>query len=200
MVSKNLNKISFLPYFLRKEIGNLSLNISEKLFDKILGKFINRPGFKIHKVGNSFINSNSLESFMQSMAMEWIGYKNLILNYSENGFENEFFYENNLKKTNLEFSEVISKMMYLDSVTYLQDDILCKLDRAAMSNSLETRVPFLDEKVVDLAWRIPISEKIKNGVGKWPLKKILSKYIPQNLIDRPKTGFSIPIGKWLRVH
>ena len=59
----------------------------------------------------------------------------------------------------MEFSEVISKMMYLDSVTYLQDDILCKLDRAAMSNSLETRVPFLDEKVVDLAWRIPISEK-----------------------------------------
>ena len=89
-------------------------------------------------------------------------------------------------------------MMYLDSINYLQDDILCKLDRASMFNSLETRVPFLDEKVVELAWKMPLKTKIKNGLGKWPLRKILSNYVPEDLIDKPKVGFSIPLGKWLR--
>ena len=89
-------------------------------------------------------------------------------------------------------------MMYLDSLNYLQDDILCKLDRASMYTSLETRVPFLDEEVVKLAWKLPLKTKIKNGLGKWPLRKILLNYVPENLIDKPKTGFSIPLGKWLR--
>ena len=67
-----------------------------------------------------------------------------------------------------------------------------------MSNSLETRLPFLDKEVIEFANKIPIDIKIKNGIGKWPLKQILSKYIPKDLIDRPKTGFSIPLGKWLK--
>ena len=82
-------------------------------------------------------------------------------------------------------------MMYLDVATYLTDDILCKLDRAAMFNSLETRVPFLNEKVVEFAWKMPIDTKIKNGTGKWPLKNILSKY---NLEKDSRLGYSIGIG------
>ena len=89
-------------------------------------------------------------------------------------------------------------MKYWDALNYLPDDILCKVDRAAMANSLETRVPFLDPRVVDVALRLPVNMKIRDNQGKWALRQILYKYVPKELIERPKTGFSIPLGLWLR--
>jgi asparagine synthase (glutamine-hydrolysing) len=95
-------------------------------------------------------------------------------------------------------ADPVARMMARDSLTYLPDDILCKVDRAAMAVSLETRVPFLDPDVVELAWRIPTSMKIDGQVGKSILRDILYDHMPQKLIERPKTGFGIPIGQWLR--
>jgi len=90
------------------------------------------------------------------------------------------------------------RMMYLDALTYLPDDILVKLDRAAMSVGLETRVPLLDHHVVEFAWRIPMSMKLKDGKGKWLLRTLLQKYLPGEMVDRPKKGFSVPLASWLR--
>ena len=88
--------------------------------------------------------------------------------------------------------------MWLDLVGYLPDDILTKLDRAAMATSLESRVPFLDRGVFDVAWGLPLSAKLHEGTTKWILRQVLFRHVPRELIERPKMGFGFPIGPMLR--
>ena len=107
--------------------------------------------------------------------------------------------EDNISFKKINELNIIENMMYFDSISYLTDDILYKVDRSSMNHGLECRAPFLDEDVITKAWQIPFTRKINNTKnGKLILQKILSKYIPNRLFDRPKMGFGIPLESWIK--
>ena len=103
--------------------------------------------------------------------------------------DTEYFHFSNFDRQ----TDPVHDMMFRDTVGYLCDDILTKVDRASMATSLETRIPMLDHRVAKLAWSLPASMKIRNGKGKWILRQVLNKHVPHNLIERPKQDLQYPL-------
>ena len=198
---KNIRQsIGFMPAFFKSFLSAGMLNISPVTLDKILLKLIaflpdkykfDMPGDRIHKMADVIV-SDSSEDMYQRLVSHW---KNptMVVNDSI-----EPLTAITRKDSWPGLDDPIHKMMYLDLVTYLPDDILTKVDRASMGVSLEARVPMLDHRVVEFAWKLPLSMKIRGNQGKWILRQVLNKYVPKELIERPKTGFGIPIDSWLR--
>ena len=149
------------------------------------------PGDKLHKLAEALAVEHP-EAMYRNLVSSWKTPTEVVLN----SHEPETILTD--KKQWAALPDFVLRMMYLDLVTYLPDDILVKVDRAAMGVSLETRVPYLDHRVVEFAWRLPLTLKIRDGKGKWLLRQLLYKYVPPALIERPKSGFGIPIVDWLR--
>jgi asparagine synthase (glutamine-hydrolysing) len=146
------------------------------------------PGDKLHK-GAAVLASDSGATLYRSLVSIWDPWE-VVLGCSE---------PETLCLLPLDYPiGLTERMMALDTLTYLPDDILTKVDRAAMSVSLETRVPLLDHRVVEFAWSLPLSLKVRGGQGKWILRQVLDRYVPRALIERPKMGFGVPIDEWLR--
>lgn len=148
-------------------------------------------GDKAHKLAG-ILNVSSPEAMYRRLVSHWTEPEALVMEGRE---PPTVLNQTGRWPTSIDFTE---RMMYLDTVSYLPDDILVKVDRAAMRVSLETRIPFLDHRIVEFAWRLPLAMKIRNGQGKWILRQVLHRYVPRKLIERPKMGFGVPIDSWLR--
>jgi asparagine synthase (glutamine-hydrolysing) len=159
----------------------------------LLPKFaqVNRLGDKVHK-GAPLLHSKNVSELYGGMLSSWREPDALVIGATE-----PRSHATGLAPA-LEGLGGIERMMALDMLGYLPDDILVKVDRAAMAVSLETRVPMLDHHVVEFAWRLPFGLKIRGGESKWILRSLLDRYVPRVLIERPKMGFGVPIGQWLR--
>ena len=163
------------------------------LGNKAIGKLaVSHAGDKVQKMARALREVDNIDDLYRSLISSWQG-ATLVRNSTDS---NSLVLDDSLPDCLV--SDPAGRMMFQDMRSYLPDDILCKVDRAAMGVSLETRVPFLDPDVIIASARLPTHMKIRNGQGKWPLRQILYRHVPRELLERPKTGFSIPIGDWLR--
>ncbi|MCE6967481.1 asparagine synthase (glutamine-hydrolyzing) [Cereibacter sphaeroides] len=189
------NRLHWMPVKVRQAIGSAVASVPVPVWDKIgalAGGGVSRPGDKAHKLAEGLREVGTLHDLYRSLVSAWPG-ERLVL-----GLDGA---PGNILDDPLPgalMDDPVGRMMAQDMRSYLPDDILCKVDRAAMGVSLETRVPFLDPEVLALSARLPAHMKIRDGQGKWALRQMLYRHVPRALIERPKTGFSIPVGDWLR--
>jgi asparagine synthase (glutamine-hydrolysing) len=190
--------VNAIPLFCRSAASASLLSIPTSSWD-ILGKLLTLLAFdryspeglgnKIQKLAG-VLTVKDCSSLYKHFVSHWSDPEELVINGTEPPTQ--------ITQPKMELENIVEQMMLLDSLTYLPDDILCKVDRAAMVVSLETRVPFLDHQVVEFAWRLPLSMKVRNGQGKWLLRQVLYQYVPKKFFERPKMGFAVPIDQWLR--
>lgn len=200
MSDRMWNKLAATPMPLRRLAASGLKALSPRSWDNVaagLGPLLPRAarapnlGDKLHK-GAAVLTSTSCDALYLNLVSHFQDPAGLVLG----GSEPSTLLTGNAPT--LAGLNNVERMMALDLLTYLPDDILAKVDRAAMGVSLETRVPFLDHRVVEFAWRLPQSMKLRDGQTKWALRQVLYRHVPKALIERPKMGFGVPIGDWLR--
>lgn len=200
MVNKLWQKLSVLPTGSRRLAGRGLKALSPSKWNALLGPVQGllpgslrqaNLGEKLHKAAG-VLASASVDALYLGLVSHWDDPASVVIG----GQEPPTLLTGNAPQ--LSGLDDIQRMMALDTLTYLSDDILVKVDRAGMGVSLEGRVPFLDHRVVEFAWSLPQSMKLRDGVGKWALRQVLYRHVPKELVERPKMGFGVPIGEWLR--
>jgi asparagine synthase (glutamine-hydrolysing) len=192
------NHISRLPLSLRKVLSQIISGVSPERWTALfshLDRFLpalSNPGHKMYRLSELLTMKNP-DSIYLGLVSQWATPTSIVRGAQEPLTP----VTDHTQWANV--SDFTLRMMFLDLITYLPDDILTKVDRASMSVSLEARVPLLDHRVVEFAWRLPMRMKIREeGAGKWILRQLLHRYVPPELLERPKMGFGIPIEQWLR--
>ena len=194
------NRMRFMPRSVRKTIASLIRAVPAKSWNKMGAQFsavlprelgVDRTGERLHKIAN-VLGVSSPEMLYRGLVSHWDNPSSIVIN----GDEPQTVLSD--RKQWARVGNYIQWMMHMDLVSYLPDDILVKVDRASMGVGLEARVPFIDHRVVEFAWHLPLRMKIRNGQGKWILRQILDKYVPRQMMERPKMGFGVPIDSWLR--
>jgi asparagine synthase (glutamine-hydrolysing) len=193
-------KVGWMPKSVRRGIGRALVRRPPQNWDRLfdtLGRFVPRalrqpnPGDKLHKVAE-VLGVESPDEMYHWLVSHWKHPAELV----KGGDEPPTALTDKSQWANL--TDFIQRMMFLDQVSYLPDDVLAKVDRASMGVSLESRVPLLDHHLVEFAWHLPVSMKIRHGQGKWLLRQVLYRHVPKELVERPKMGFGVPIDHWLR--
>lgn len=184
-----------LPRSVRALASRALLKVPVGYYDRLAamacGKLPKLFGDKCHKLA-SILNLDGPQAFYETLIHFWEHPEQLVLSGNLNDLEAW------RQKAHHPFDNFIEQMQFMDTKTYLPDDILTKVDRASMAVSLEARVPLLDHRVVEFAWRLPLEVKLRHGQSKWILREVLKKYVPESLFNRPKMGFGVPIDGWLR--
>jgi len=188
-------RLDWMPHPLRHGLGRAIAAVPVAGWGRIgtlTGGRVSRPGDKAHRLAARLRDVRTMDDLYRSLVSEWPG-EAIVLGLSD---MDQTLLDDPLPAALSD--DASARMMAQDMRSYLPDDILCKVDRAAMTVSLETRVPFLDPDVLAASARLPSQMKIRDGKGKWALRQILYRHVPRELIERPKTGFGIPVGDWLR--
>jgi asparagine synthase (glutamine-hydrolysing) len=190
-------RISWMPQTLRRAIGSgltavpaATLNHYGGAMARLSGVAL--PGDKAHKLGARLRQVTSMDDLYVALVSEWPNAAQLAMGAGvpPNRLDDRASWP--------KLADPVARMMAMDGLTYLPDDILVKVDRASMAVSLETRAPFLDRHVMEFAWSLPMSMKLRGGKGKWILRQLLDRHVPRSLVERPKMGFGIPLDQWLR--
>ncbi|QAU24667.1 asparagine synthase (glutamine-hydrolyzing) [Dyella sp. M7H15-1] len=189
-----------LPKFARQAMAGALRTISPAAWDSLVEHAepllpkrwrMSTPGDKAHKLAEVLLQPNG-HAFFLNVASQWKDPESMVIGARE---PSTLLTDADTWPST---GNLAQWMMAMDAQSYLPDDILVKVDRAAMANSLETRVPMLDHRVVELAWRLPLHQKIRHGQGKWLLRQVLYRHVPKALVERPKMGFGVPLDSWLR--
>jgi asparagine synthase (glutamine-hydrolysing) len=199
IANKVWSKVEKLPTFVRRAVAAGLTSVSPSTWNSLYSpltrfapdKAIRNIGDKLHK-GAGVLHCQSIEDVYLNLVSHWHKPEQMVLNSVEPMTRLTDPAMRHLLKNPIE------QMMLLDQISYLPDDILVKVDRAGMAVSLEGRVPFLDHRVVEFAWQLPLEYKLREGQTKWCLRQVLYKHVPKSLIERPKMGFGVPIDSWLR--
>lgn len=192
MTDKLWGKLSKIPTPLRRAMAKAIYSANPATLNRLFGFLpMSHPGDKLHK-GAALLDSGDIDELYLRMVSQWNDPASVVIGGHDVSRSTAADMRSAARISDIEH------MMAVDTLTYLPDDILTKVDRAAMAFSLETRVPLLDHNIVEFAWSLPLDVKLRNGTGKWPLREVLYRHVPKRLIERPKMGFGVPLGDWLR--
>lgn len=188
--------LKLFPLPARKVLASLMLAIPSEPLEHLV-RFLPKRFQTLHLADRlpklaKVVKESSGESLYRHLVSHWKNPTEVVID----GIEPTTIFDTPQHLPNM--PDLRDHMMYLDTLTYLPDDILTKVDRASMAVSLEARVPLLDHRIIEFAWKVPLSLKYRNGKGKWLLREVLYRYVPRKLMERPKMGFGVPIEHWLR--